>query len=276
MKITAQDLLRLGIIDGIVPEPAGGAHRDPQAAIKATGEAIADALARLSATWARRRSATTAREIPGDRPQAVKSRHGFTGSLTTAAMAGRLAVSLRLKANRSKAWRDELSGARTGDRMTRGPHGRSVSRCLAGVSLALAACQDAAAARRRHAAPVADPAGDAGLCHDKGMAKSDPDPHPHLQERIGDGGLEARRDGQYALLKTYPICRWSGQLGPKSEGRPPGAGGLLHVTPAQMNPNSAYYLSFNTGYPNAYDRAHGRTGATLMVHGACSSAAASR
>ena len=38
-----------------------------------------------------------------------------------------------------------------------------------------------------------------------------------------------------------------------------------------MNPNSQYYLSFDLGYPNAYDRAHGRTGAQLMVHGDCSS-----
>jgi hypothetical protein len=38
-----------------------------------------------------------------------------------------------------------------------------------------------------------------------------------------------------------------------------------------MNPNSSYYLSFDTGYPNAFDRAHGRTGAHLMVHGSCSS-----
>ena len=44
MKITAQDLLRLGVIDAIVTEPTGGAHRDPQAAIAATGEAIAGAL----------------------------------------------------------------------------------------------------------------------------------------------------------------------------------------------------------------------------------------
>src|SRR5215203_3195175 len=44
MKITAQDLLRLGVLDAIVPEPTGGAHRDPQGAIAATGEAIADAL----------------------------------------------------------------------------------------------------------------------------------------------------------------------------------------------------------------------------------------
>lgn len=44
MKITAQDLLRFGIIDGIVPEPIGGAHRDPSAAIRTAGDAIAAAL----------------------------------------------------------------------------------------------------------------------------------------------------------------------------------------------------------------------------------------
>jgi len=38
-----------------------------------------------------------------------------------------------------------------------------------------------------------------------------------------------------------------------------------------MNPQSAYYLSFNTGYPNAYDKALGHTGSQLMVHGDCSS-----
>ncbi|GJD98185.1 acetyl-CoA carboxylase carboxyltransferase subunit alpha [Methylobacterium isbiliense] len=48
MKITAQDLLRLGVIDGIVPEPTGGAHRDPAAALKAADEAIAAALDGLS------------------------------------------------------------------------------------------------------------------------------------------------------------------------------------------------------------------------------------
>jgi acetyl-CoA carboxylase carboxyl transferase subunit alpha len=47
MKITAQDLLRLGVIDSIVPEPVGGAHRKPKAAIEATGEAIAGAFAEL-------------------------------------------------------------------------------------------------------------------------------------------------------------------------------------------------------------------------------------
>jgi acetyl-CoA carboxylase carboxyl transferase subunit alpha len=49
MKITAQDLVRLGVIDTIVPEPVGGAHREPAAAIAATGEALATALADLRA-----------------------------------------------------------------------------------------------------------------------------------------------------------------------------------------------------------------------------------
>ena len=48
MKITAQDLLRFGVIDGIVPEPAGGAHRDPSAAIARAGDALAAALADLT------------------------------------------------------------------------------------------------------------------------------------------------------------------------------------------------------------------------------------
>ena len=47
MKITAQDLIKFGIIDGIIPEPLGGAHRDPPAAVAATGRAIGDALKSL-------------------------------------------------------------------------------------------------------------------------------------------------------------------------------------------------------------------------------------
>src|SRR5882762_9343745 len=48
MKITAEDLIRFGVIDEIVAEPVGGAHRDPAAAIAATGEAIAAGLKSLS------------------------------------------------------------------------------------------------------------------------------------------------------------------------------------------------------------------------------------
>lgn len=78
--------------------------------------------------------------------------------------------------------------------------------------------------------------------------------------------------GEYVHLKTYPMCRWSGQLGPKKvEGDRQVPEGFYTITEKSLNPNSAYYLSFNVGYPNAYDRAHGRTGSLIMVHGACSS-----
>lgn len=80
------------------------------------------------------------------------------------------------------------------------------------------------------------------------------------------------RNGQFALLKTYPICRWSGDLGPKvREGDRQAPEGFYAINPGQMNPQSAYYLSFNTGYPNAFDKALGRSGSQLMVHGDCSS-----
>ena len=81
------------------------------------------------------------------------------------------------------------------------------------------------------------------------------------------------RAGRYVLLKTFPICRWSGQLGPKVRvGDRQAPEGFYAVAPRQMNPNSAYHLSFDVGYPNAFDRQHGRTGSALMVHGTCSSA----
>jgi murein L,D-transpeptidase YafK len=80
-------------------------------------------------------------------------------------------------------------------------------------------------------------------------------------------------EGKYVHLKTFPMCRWSGQLGPKTrEGDRQVPEGFYSITPAQMNPNSAYYLSFNVGYPNQLDRALGHSGGTIMVHGACSSA----
>jgi murein L,D-transpeptidase YafK len=78
--------------------------------------------------------------------------------------------------------------------------------------------------------------------------------------------------GRFVLLKTYPICRWSGELGPKiAQGDRQAPEGFYAITPAQMNPNSHYYLSFDIGYPNDYDRAYGRTGSDIMVHGDCSS-----
>ncbi|OQM75713.1 L,D-transpeptidase family protein [Manganibacter manganicus] len=80
------------------------------------------------------------------------------------------------------------------------------------------------------------------------------------------------RSGKFALLKTYPMCRWSGKLGPKKEnGDRQAPEGFYHVSAGMLNPNSQYYLSFNLGYPNKLEAALGYTGEALMVHGACSS-----
>jgi murein L,D-transpeptidase YafK len=84
---------------------------------------------------------------------------------------------------------------------------------------------------------------------------------------------KAKDDGRFYLFKTYPICDWSGSLGPKvNQGDRQAPEGFYLVSAAQMNPNSKYHLSFNIGFPNAYDRSNGRTGADIMVHGDCKSA----
>ncbi len=78
--------------------------------------------------------------------------------------------------------------------------------------------------------------------------------------------------GRYQILKVYPICRWSGDIGPKvHEGDRQAPEGFYTITPELMNPNSNYYLAINTGFPNAYDKANDRHGAFLMIHGDCSS-----
>jgi murein L,D-transpeptidase YafK len=80
------------------------------------------------------------------------------------------------------------------------------------------------------------------------------------------------RTGRFALLNSYPICKFSGRLGPKIvEGDHQAPEGFYDITRGQMNPNSSEFLAFNTGYPNAYDRSLGRTGGFVMVHGGCAS-----
>ncbi|MBC7284283.1 L,D-transpeptidase family protein [Hoeflea sp.] len=91
-----------------------------------------------------------------------------------------------------------------------------------------------------------------------------------------EGVLEVwkqKGNGRFDIIASYEICKWSGKLGPKfEEGDRQAPEGYYRIYPAQMNPKSSYYLSFNMGYPNSYDRSYGRTGSNLMVHGACSSA----
>ncbi len=106
----------------------------------------------------------------------------------------------------------------------------------------------------------------------KGMTRTSPIMVRLFKE---EGVLEVwkqKNNGKYDQIASYEICKWSGKLGPKYiEGDRQAPEGFYNVRPTQMNPNSSYYLSFDMGFPNAYDRANGRSGQNLMVHGACSS-----
>ncbi|NIX75118.1 L,D-transpeptidase family protein [Microvirga terricola] len=142
----------------------------------------------------------------------------------------------------------------------------------ASLAVTLAACQDDSFSRSstRHLSPI--PPATMSLMAAKGMSKNDPILIRSFKKESEMEVWKKSADGRYALLKTYPICRWSGQLGPKvREGDRQAPEGFYTVSPAQMNPNSSYYLSFDTGFPNAYDRSLGRSGSNLMVHGSCSS-----
>jgi murein L,D-transpeptidase YafK len=84
--------------------------------------------------------------------------------------------------------------------------------------------------------------------------------------------LWVRKDGRFVHFATYPICLWSGRLGPKlKEGDRQAPEGFYTVDSDALNPNSRMHRSFNLGFPNAFDQAHGRTGSFLMVHGGCAS-----
>lgn len=82
--------------------------------------------------------------------------------------------------------------------------------------------------------------------------------------------VRRRESGKFELFRTWPIAAQSGKPGPKlAEGDGQVPEGFYFVTPSAMKPDSAYHLAFNIGYPNAYDRHHGRTGSLIMIHGNC-------
>ena len=118
-----------------------------------------------------------------------------------------------------------------------------------------------AAARRR-------PGLEASLV-EKGLSMGDP-----LYIRIVKDERELEmwvRDdesGRYELFRAWPVLAMSGRPGPKlAEGDRLAPEGFYDVTPDRLHPHSRYHLAFNIGYPNDYDRAHGRTGSFIMVHG---------
>jgi murein L,D-transpeptidase YafK len=138
------------------------------------------------------------------------------------------------------------------------------------AALTLAACQDSGLSHRS-LAPI--PPETVALMEKVGTSKDAPMLIRAYKKEAEFEVWKMGSDGKYVHLKTYPMCRWSGQLGPKTrEGDRQVPEGFYSISPAQMNPNSSYYLSFNVGYPNQLDRALGHSGGTIMVHGACSSA----
>ena len=139
------------------------------------------------------------------------------------------------------------------------------------AALALAGCSDYGGSLPKHMRPLDSKTRE--LVDRKGMELRSPILVRIFKEEAElEVWKQQKATGRYALLKDYEICAWSGVLGPKKkEGDRQAPEGFYTIRPAQMNPDSNYYLAFNMGYPNDYDRAHGRTGAELMVHGACSS-----
>jgi murein L,D-transpeptidase YafK len=139
------------------------------------------------------------------------------------------------------------------------------------AALVLAACSDYGGSLPKHMRPLDSKTRD--LVEKKGMEQRSPILiRIFKEESTLEVWKKQKSGGRYAFLKSYDICAWSGVLGPKiKEGDRQAPEGFYTIRPAQMNPNSDYYLAFNMGYPNEFDRSLGRTGAELMVHGACSS-----
>ncbi|QLF68607.1 murein L,D-transpeptidase [Peteryoungia desertarenae] len=106
----------------------------------------------------------------------------------------------------------------------------------------------------------------------KGMPRNSPIAFRIFKE---EGILEvwkAKADNRFEKIVEYEICAWSGRLGPKfKEGDRQAPEGFYPLSQHHLNPNSKYFLAINTGYPNRFDQANGRTGTHLMIHGACSS-----
>ncbi|MEP3045549.1 MAG: murein L,D-transpeptidase family protein [Roseibium sp.] len=136
----------------------------------------------------------------------------------------------------------------------------------------LAACQgdEFASGPNKHKAPVSSSI--KRKMTDLNMSSTSPIMIRIFKEESELEVWKKTRSGKYRILEEFEICKWSGDLGPKfKEGDRQAPEGFYEITPALMNPNSSYHLAFNLGYPNKYDRSHGRTGSHLMVHGACSS-----
>ena len=80
------------------------------------------------------------------------------------------------------------------------------------------------------------------------------------------------RNGPFVLFATYPICHWSGTLGPKlRDGDRQAPEGFYTVTRAQARHVGRWPISIDIGFPNILDQSQARTGSDILIHGGCSS-----
>ncbi len=80
------------------------------------------------------------------------------------------------------------------------------------------------------------------------------------------------RDGAYVLFATYPICHWSGSIGPKlRQGDKQAPEGFYTLTRSQIRNVGRWPKSLDLGFPNVFDQALARTGSFILIHGGCSS-----
>ena len=150
------------------------------------------------------------------------------------------------------------------------PFGRALlASAAAAAAIALAGCDpDSMNPTGRSQAPISEKT--LAEMEAKHMDKDSPIMVRIFKEEAEMEVWKKTREGEFALLKTYPVCRWSGDLGPKvKEGDRQAPEGFYTITPGQMNPNSNYYLAFNTGFPNAITRNTLRLVAILNSLGAC-------
>jgi murein L,D-transpeptidase YafK len=150
-----------------------------------------------------------------------------------------------------------------------------VGKRLAIMTASLLAAATATACSKMEIAPFQRPLPNETmmLLGKKGMAASSPMYIRVFKEESELEVWKQRDDGRFYHFKSYPICNWSGTLGPKlKQGDMQAPEGFYQVPQSNMNPDSNYHLAFNLGYPNAFDKANNRTGEFLMIHGKCKSA----
>jgi murein L,D-transpeptidase YafK len=81
-----------------------------------------------------------------------------------------------------------------------------------------------------------------------------------------------RKGNGFVLFETYPICHWTGTLGPKMrEGDKQSPEGFYSITARQSRHRGRWRKAFNLGFPNALDQRLQRTGSYILLHGGCSS-----